>query len=708
MKALQKIHFMKPKTKSIATLNRRVYASLLVGTSLLAQQVYAADVSELDGMTVISGSRSHITLDDTPKAITVVSSEQIDTAITTGGMQQLLAEIPGVDFARTGGLGGQLVIRGFNSNTKRTLLLIDGERFRGRSTLEFNMFDPAMIERIEVIRGAASSEYGADAMNGVVNIVTRRAKVDSKQAFSLKPKIRSTEYNSVNNSYGARAELIGGGNGFDVLLGGNFRKGDDYDTPVGKAENSAYEASSFDLKAGYSPSEHSRWELNARVSETMTERAGGYGASPGAVVKKVKEDPIDEQYLKLAYDNSEFSAWADRMQASVYVRRFDTDIFVTAGEKNTHLKVDTPTVYGGRVSFNKMKGDHLISWGGDIFSEDFGGRYLVLPNGNTKQLDRQSETLDAGFYLMDDWVINDRTQLSTAVRYDYIRTGIQKEALDGEDPALTAEFDKSRNHTENAFTGSLGLVHDLTDTWGIKANYSRAFHAADGLTRTIASSAGTIPTLPNPQLESETSDTLEFGFSYDNGNLRSSLVAYKSLYKDLIQTEILDGRDELAYQRVNVGEAQMRGLEWDALWQVNSNVRLRSALTYTHGQNKTKDQALSGIPPLNGQLALKYTPDSALWWAEFHMRASKERSRVDTNKERKRPGFATFSVTGGLDLEQAVGLKNWRLIMGVENAFDKEIRNPVVEENLNFSNDMVGNPLVEPGRSVFIKLINNY
>jgi hemoglobin/transferrin/lactoferrin receptor protein len=107
---------------------------------------------------------------------------------------------------------------------------------------------------------------------------------------------------------------------------------------------------------------------------------------------------------------------------------------------------------------------------------------------------------------------------------------------------LTAEFDKGTEDEENAFTGSLGISHD----WSVTASYSRAFQVANGLTKTISSSAGTIPTLPNPQLKPETSDTYEGGIRFDNGIVRSSLVAYQSNYEDLIQLTSIKQGSELA------------------------------------------------------------------------------------------------------------------------------------------------------------------
>ena len=53
------------------------------------------------------------------------------------------------------------------------MLFIDGDRFRGRNFLEYSLLDPNEIERIEIIRGPAAALYGSDAMNGLVNVITR-------------------------------------------------------------------------------------------------------------------------------------------------------------------------------------------------------------------------------------------------------------------------------------------------------------------------------------------------------------------------------------------------------------------------------------------------------------------------------------------------------------------------------------------------------
>lgn len=90
----------------------------------------------------------------------------------------LFRQIPGLQIDQLGGPGGlsSVYIRGSDPN--HVLVLIDGVRVNDPTNSRgggFNLsgLDPSQIERIEVLRGAGSSVYGADAMGGVINIITR-------------------------------------------------------------------------------------------------------------------------------------------------------------------------------------------------------------------------------------------------------------------------------------------------------------------------------------------------------------------------------------------------------------------------------------------------------------------------------------------------------------------------------------------------------
>jgi vitamin B12 transporter len=91
-------------------------------------------------------------------------------------VEDVLRTVPGVDIRRAGSFGklSTISIRGANAN--QVQVLVDGVRVKSPTTGEADLSDisPDLIDRIEVIRGPQSTLYGADAMGGVVNIITKK------------------------------------------------------------------------------------------------------------------------------------------------------------------------------------------------------------------------------------------------------------------------------------------------------------------------------------------------------------------------------------------------------------------------------------------------------------------------------------------------------------------------------------------------------
>lgn len=91
-------------------------------------------------------------------------------------VDEALRSVPGVEIRRSGAYGktSSVTIRGANAN--QVQVLVDGLRVKSPTLGQVDLSDlsPDLIERIEVIRGAQSTIYGADAIGGVVNIITRR------------------------------------------------------------------------------------------------------------------------------------------------------------------------------------------------------------------------------------------------------------------------------------------------------------------------------------------------------------------------------------------------------------------------------------------------------------------------------------------------------------------------------------------------------
>ncbi len=136
---------------------------------------------------VIQSQRLGIPFSNRSHTISVISSETIKMMGITS-LDEVLQQVVGVDVRRRGidGMQSDLYIRGGNFN--QTLLLIDGikmDDLQSGHHIMNGLIAIDNIERIEIIRGAASRIYGQNAMNGVINIVTKKIKTDQTK-LSLK------------------------------------------------------------------------------------------------------------------------------------------------------------------------------------------------------------------------------------------------------------------------------------------------------------------------------------------------------------------------------------------------------------------------------------------------------------------------------------------------------------------------------------------
>ena len=137
-------------------------------------------LEELMDIKVISASKKEETMFKTAAAIFVITQEDIRRSGMTR-IPDLLRMVPGLDVARIDGVGWAISVRGFNRRfANKLLVLIDGRSVYSHdaSGVYWEALDMPLelIDRIEVIRGPGGSLWGANAVNGVINIITKHTK----------------------------------------------------------------------------------------------------------------------------------------------------------------------------------------------------------------------------------------------------------------------------------------------------------------------------------------------------------------------------------------------------------------------------------------------------------------------------------------------------------------------------------------------------
>ncbi len=217
-----------------------LFVAVVAATPIMAQEAEpevidelqtAEEVEKADGervfkdQIVVTAARQEQASGDALAPITVFDREAIEM-IQPEKMADLFKAIPGVEIDGEGPFRGLPVIRGLSSN--RVLILVDGQRLNNaRESTTFAGIQPALVnlaevERIEVLRGPASVQYGSDAIGGVINIITRQPNLGA-QGFKVSGDV-AVEYGTASDSQQGRVSITGTGSGFSFYAGGRPRR----------------------------------------------------------------------------------------------------------------------------------------------------------------------------------------------------------------------------------------------------------------------------------------------------------------------------------------------------------------------------------------------------------------------------------------------------------------------------------------------------
>jgi vitamin B12 transporter len=477
---------------------------LAVVSARVEAQSRSADVPLVLDPVVVTASRSPQRLLDLVADVTVIDAEQI----ARGGLQgiiALLARQPGVEVTQNGGPGSTsgVFLRGANSS--QTLVLVDGMRVASASSgaTALEAIPPEQIERIEILRGPASSLYGADAIGGVIQVFTKRGAGSEVHANA---DVAYGTYNTIIGSAGVSggSEMARGA----IQVGG--RRSDGFNAIVNPANFS------------YDP-----------------DRDGYRNASVGAngELRFATDHTISVRYFRSRLDNQYDGGDA-----------FDDRTITTLTTWQVALEDRFLPTWTSRLSAGEGQDRSVSKTGfGDFPFRTKQRQYewqndLGLPVGAlTLALDRREERVDTNppFGVQS----RDTNAVTAVYRVEAGANAVQ---------ANVRHDDSSQFGGKT--TGALAWGYRISPNWRVTASAGPAF-------RVPTFNDLYFPGFSNPDLKPETSRNIEGGV-YGNGWVgavfwRAHLVAYHNRVHDLI---VFQCDANFNCQPNNVANARLEGV----------------------------------------------------------------------------------------------------------------------------------------------------
>jgi vitamin B12 transporter len=434
--------------------------------------------------TVVTASRVATPVTDVIADVSIIDRVQIERSGAVG-IADVLARLPGIEFARNGGPGATtgLYVRG--AETRFMAVFIDGVRVDSQSTggATWEAIPLSQIDRIEVVRGPVSAVYGSDAMGGAIQIFTRKGEA----GFA--------PYAGVGiGTYGTRkweAGFSGAQGGVDYALGLAREASSGFNTRTLAGYNTdddGYTSESVSAQLGWQLNNAHRLEATALSSNNDSQ----YDAS-----NKKPQSTLDDHSLHMLQTKglSWRARWNDQYSTKLSMTE-SRDQYETKSSNNSSSYL-TMTRLKGYLWQNEFRIDaHLL----------------------TAALERKVDYLENGLTINPATaVVRDRFQDALAIGYGWRE---QKHSMQ-----LNARHDQDSEFGAKD-TGSAAYGYDLSAQWRASASVGTAFRVPTLFQRFGTSGLAS--------LQPETSQNKELGIRYTEGSTSWGVITYLNQVSNLI------------------------------------------------------------------------------------------------------------------------------------------------------------------------------
>jgi len=664
--------------------------------------------------TTVSVTRNELPLTKVPLSIHSVDRAQISRAKPTWGLDEALANVPGVFVANRYNFSQdqRISIRGFGARSAFALrgikVLVDGiPQTLPDGQGQLTNVELGEIDRIEVLRGSASALYG-NASGGVISIWTKPHDVAhvNEEARFVTGRFDQRSGRSWNKWQTTTSMRIGGGSALVTVSRLDYQGERDHSAADSRVLNARVQ-----LRMG------SRWSLAVVTEVGDNPRADNPGSLTLAELRANRDTvPLLNRNRNAGKDVTQFQTGATLHRTMTNGGEAAVTIFgLTRNLKNpiTTTYIDLDRVdYGARasVTYPMPIGSlvHRLTAGFDFQRQRDDRKnfnYLNTPGDSAKpdtvrSLDQLEHVTEIGPFLQSALELSSRTTITAGLRYDWVKFAVQDQLVTTTPP----NPDDSGDRLMRAASGSLGIAVNPSTGATLYANIGSSFETPT--TTELANSASGAGGF-NPALKPQHAWNYEIGARGSLGQrLGYTVAVFQADVRDaLIPYELAAPR---FYYR-NAGSTRHRGVELSGAVSIVPGVNLNAAWTYADYRYRrysfstgtvvhTLDgRALPGIPQHWLNLLVRAQPAALRGaWAELQQSYSSGYFVSDTLSTRAAPWWSTTVRAGW---EGKAGGMRLAPFVGINNAFNHLYVSSVV---INAARDRFYEPA--PGRNIYVGL----
>ncbi|SDZ77803.1 outer membrane receptor for ferrienterochelin and colicins [Desulfuromusa kysingii] len=530
---------------------------LIAVTAICSHSLAAEPVPQTETMTVTAKSLQEI--ENLGVAVTIIDAEEILRSNATS-INDVLVQSAGINLGvNSGSISGRQNISIRGSQSDHVLILVDGKKVSGsdaqigHSDFQYNWVPMNAIERIEVIKGPASSIYGSQAIGGVVNIITKKQQetfsgdINTKFGFSDDDggDLKNVSAN-IGGKISDRFSLFVSAEHTDLDVVAD-EENDSITKIEGKEITNGMVKLTFDLDSSQS--------LEASYSQGVEDRYE---------VGDTLYYDIDRRNYSLGY-HKQFANLSLDIDAYVV----DSDLHYNSSNSYTHNMTDSVArAEVSTLAFDK----HFIVTGAEYKLEEYDKDYdLDASSGSNFK----NEIYNTSAFIQDEIEVTDDLLITIGARYDY------HEKFAGE------------------WSPKMNVLYKLGSHHRIKAGYGEGFKAPT-VTQNSSSYVSTSRHIfhGNDDLQPENSKSYEVGYEYHAEKTVFKAALYKTEVDNLIASEQIGSTASggRIYQYANVNEAQMQGFELELTQDITADHNIRLGYQFLDTEDKSTGEDLSYRP----------------------------------------------------------------------------------------------------------------